>query len=174
MNEIKANERFGRAKLKEIENKVNAVKSQVAQKQAQLEQKVAEAAAITDRHETLRAVSDILNQINELQLQIVTAERSLDVVAKVIDEHEKLQEKYSIFSQHVLLLMQNAKELEIATKKRKRYYKVMEEFFITSLKYSFETVLEMRQFKVSFKQILSLQHIAFVICLGLIGNRSRT
>lgn len=148
INELKSSERFNASKMRDLQNQIDAARSKLLEKEAAFQKQIEEASAITEKQETDRSVAVILREIDGMEREIRAVEAQIDSVEKVVEEYEKLQRRYEPLTEHVSYLKDTVKELKLAYDKRKKHYKVTEEYFKTCMKYSFEQVLESRQFKV--------------------------
>lgn len=145
--ETSTGEDFDKTRIGDYENRVKEARAQVAMKVNTLKQSEEEARAVGDRLPELRRVPSITQEINEIKHKITRIETDTENVDEVLEKYEELTSKFKKTADIMKSLQSDIAELSLAVEKRNRHYKITEKYFETYMKYSFEKILEYRQFK---------------------------
>lgn len=147
--QLETTERISKVQLEECNERLEHAKTELSNKEAELERHVENAEKMCERGRKIRAVAHIVAQINELQRHVRQMEATMEKPEEIKKRCDELYERHEKLAELIQNLMQSVEELGIADRKRRKYYRIIEEYFINYVKFEFEKVLEFRQFKVS-------------------------
>lgn len=148
-SELQTAERFAKNRLAELKESARHAQSILADKEAEVKRHTENALAIaSERPENIRPVPEIVAKINELQKSVRRVEASIEKPEELKKKYDELYDRYKKMSAIMKKLRADSEELRLADVRRKNYFKNIQQYFITYMKYEFEKVLEFRQFKV--------------------------
>ncbi|XP_060528769.1 structural maintenance of chromosomes protein 6 isoform X2 [Cylas formicarius] len=141
------NGQFAKRRIEEFRGKVAEAEASSALKKRVVEAKTAEAAELGARPPDLRAVVQVSHEISELTRNIYRIQTESDNIGHVTDRYRQLSEKFQNSAEIMDRLIGNVRELTVGVERRKKHYKLTENYFVTFMKHSFRRILEVRQFE---------------------------
>ncbi|XP_057664311.1 structural maintenance of chromosomes protein 6 [Diorhabda carinulata] len=145
--EVSTGEEFDKNRIGDYEMRVKEAGAEAALKRNALKQSETEARSVGERLPDLRRIQTITNEINEIKHKITKIENDNEKLEEILEKYDELTSKFKKTADIMKILQKDINELSLAVEKRKRHYKLTEKYFETYMKYSFEKILEYRQFK---------------------------
>lgn len=150
LSEIETAERYANHQIAELKLSAKRARAVLSDKGAEVKRHTENAMrVVTERGENIRPVREIVAKINELQRSVRQLEASIEKPEELKKAYDDLYFRYKKMDAIMKKLQGDAEELRLADIRRKNYFKNIQQYFITYMKYEFEKVLEFRKFKVT-------------------------
>ncbi|XP_050312592.1 structural maintenance of chromosomes protein 6 isoform X2 [Anthonomus grandis grandis] len=153
---------FDQQRLAELQRKVDSARSVVVLKQTEVTTKTKNASKFK-RPEEIRNIPEINTEVQEITRAIARMENENEDIEVVSARHRQLIEKYKSVADIMKMLYKDREELDKAVDRRKKHYKLTENYFVTFMKHSFKKILEFRGFKGSIEINMDLKKLDLVV-----------
>ncbi|KAK9874057.1 hypothetical protein WA026_002412 [Henosepilachna vigintioctopunctata] len=163
IKELSTSDEFDNRKIADYEARLQEHRTILVTKQAKLDSHTDKAEHIGTRPTEIRKVPEIMEKLNSIERAIRRIQTSNESADEVLEQYRLLNEKYSMAKMALKTFTESVNELKIATKKRKKHYKVTENYFISYIKHSFKKILEYRQFKGSLNIDVETQKLELIV-----------
>lgn len=148
--EIETAKRFAKTQIDKLKESANRARIILIDKETEVKRHTENAQKVlSERGANIRPVREIVAKINELQRCVRQLEASIEKPKELKKRYDDLYFRYKKMDAIMKKLQTDAEELHLADIRRKNYFKNIQQYFITYMKYEFEKVLEFRKFKVN-------------------------
>ncbi|XP_025836103.1 structural maintenance of chromosomes protein 6 [Agrilus planipennis] len=146
-NESLVNIQCTKERLNEYQAKYKLIQSEYLATKANVNKHIEQAAALGERLSILRDVNEIMSDMDKINHIMRRVESSVEEPEYILQKIDEATKKHNQNSELLDALRSDVKQLQIASEKRKKIYKNIENYFKSIFSNSFLRFLQLRQFK---------------------------
>ncbi|KAF5280331.1 hypothetical protein FQR65_LT03140 [Abscondita terminalis] len=156
LQNYEVNKRFGYSRIADCKKRLSSANADLNEKLQRVLEKTRDANGCGARPTELREVNVIANELNENQRLITQLESNMESLEVIMCKYVRCKNQNREVTEFMNTITEDIKLLQTVLEKCNHHYKHTQDYFISFIKYSFEQVLQIRQFNVMYSFILLL------------------